>query len=366
MYYWLIIMVVLLALTIGGTVFLVKCVHRFGFIQKLSKGGKLLPWIISVLFVALVIVGFGMINYFTSIVVVLHLLAAWLIGDLVLFMVKKFGKKEISRNIEGIAVIAVTILYLGVGWYNAHNVRRTEYTFNTEKGIGSEPLKVVCFADSHLGITLDGEKFTAEMERIQAENPDVVLVAGDFVDDDSCRADMIEACKALGNLKTTYGVYFIYGNHDKGYYESYRDFEYYELVEELIRNDVTVLEDESVLVDDKFYIIGRRDKSEPERAEMSQLTEKLDASKLMVVMDHQPNDYANEAETPVDLVVSGHTHGGHIFPAGIIGLITKANDRVYGTEVRNNTNFMVSSGISGWAIPFKTGTFSEYVVINIK
>ena len=98
---------------------------------------------------------------------------------------------------------------------------------------------------------------------------------------------------------------------------------------------------------------------------MDALTSGLDVSKYMIVLDHQPNDYANEADSPVDLVLSGHTHGGHIYPAGAFGLLIGANDRVYGTELRKGTRFVVTSGISGWAIPFKTGCFSEYLVIDI-
>ena len=93
----------------------------------------------------------------------------------------------------------------------------------TDKDLGGQMLHIVLFADSHLGITLDGDSFAREMERIQAEQPDVVFLAGDFVDDDSCKADMLAACEALGRLQTKYGVYFIYGNHDNGYFQ-YRDF----------------------------------------------------------------------------------------------------------------------------------------------
>ena len=50
------------------------------------------------------------------------------------------------------------------------------------------------------------------------ENPDVVVITGDFVDDDTSKEDMIQSCKALSKFKTKYGVYFVYGNHDKGYY----------------------------------------------------------------------------------------------------------------------------------------------------
>ena len=99
---------------------------------------------------------------------------------------------------------------------------------------------------------------------------------------------------------------------------------------------------------------------------MSDLTAGLDKSKYMIVLDHQPNDYEAEAIEGSDLVLSGHTHGGHLFPAGQIGKLMGANDRVYGTERRGTTDFIVTSGISGWAIPFKTGTFSEFVIIDVK
>ena len=68
----------------------------------------------------------------------------------------------------------------------------------------------------------------------------------------------------------------------------------------------------------------------------------------------------------VDLVLSGHTHGGQLFPLGYIGLLMGANDEFYGLHQRENTNFIVNSGISDWAIDFKTGTFSEVGIIDIK
>ena len=101
------------------------------------------------------------------------------------------------------------------------------------------------------------------------------------------------------------------------------------------------------------------------RLPISNLIENFDENKYTIVLDHQPADYKNFADSKVDLVLSGHTHGGHVFPAGLIGLLMHANDRVYGTETRGNTQFLVTSGASGWAIPFKTGCISEYCVIDI-
>ena len=72
-----------------------------------------------------------------------------------------------------------------------------------------------------------------------------------------------------------------------------------------------------------------------------------------------------EEKKKIRIAFAGGGTGGHIFPAGPIGMLFHANDRVYGTETRENTTFVVTSGISGWGIPFKTFTISEFVVIDI-
>ena len=101
------------------------------------------------------------------------------------------------------------------------------------------------------------------MKTIEAQNPDVVLIVGDFVDDDTTKEDMIRCCAALGEIKTTYGVYYVFGNHDKGYYSpEYRGYDGDDLIEELKKNKVHVMQDDVKLVDNRFYIIGRQDKSE--------------------------------------------------------------------------------------------------------
>ena len=175
---------------------------------------------------------------------------------------------------------------------------------------------------------------------------------------------MLTACEALGRLKTTYGIYSVYGNHDVGYFR-YRDFTEEELQAALAENGVTLLRDESAEIGDSFTVTGRLDRSYSERETAQALTEPLDKSRYLIMLDHQPNDYGAEAAAGADLVLSGHTHGGHVFPAGLIGLLIGANERIYGTERRGNTDFLVTSGASGWAIPFKTGCISEYCVIEV-
>ena len=206
---------------------------------------------------------------------------------------------------------------------------------------------------------------------MQQTNPDVVVITGDFVDDDTSKQDMIDACHALSKLNPTYGVYFVFGNHDKGYYDpEYRGYDGDDLIKELEKNGVHVMQDDVELIDNRFYLIGRQDRSEEQmggsRASMQKLTENLDTSKYSIVLDHQPHDYDNQAAAKVDLVLSGHTHGGQFFPINYVGEWSGENDKTYGLETRDVTNFIVTSGISDWAIKFKTGCKSEYVVIDIE
>ena len=359
---WLIIFAVLLLVAGGGFVYLTAGVHRFSPVKRLGEGHKLLSWVISAFIVAAVGVLSSLINVWSAIVIMIHLFVFWAIADLIALIAGKIAGCKQTRNISGIAAIAFTAIYLAFGWYEAHHIVRTEYGFTTEKLV--EPLKIAMFADSHLGITLDGEDFAEQMEHISAEEPDLLIIAGDFVDDDSCRADMERACAALAEIQPKYGKYFSFGNHDKGYYESMRDLTEADLRVELEKSDVTILEDESVMLSDKLLLTGRQDKSTEDRAEFSAL-EHGSAEIYQIVIDHQPNDYTAESENGADLVLSGHTHGGHLFPAGYIGLWIGANDFVYGTTRRGDTDFVVTSGISGWALPFKTGAKSEYLIINV-
>ena len=334
---------------------------------------------------------FALWGAMNALIILLHLALFGLLADLVCRVIGKLRKKRFARNYAGLAALLLTVAYLGVGWYQASHVWRTAYTVTTGKAVGQ--LRVGLIADSHLGTTFDGAGFAAHMKTLQAEKPDVVVVAGDFVDERSSRADMVAACKALGGLETPYGVYFVFGNHDKGNYSGGhagqtpegirkagkrsglmpdRDFTAEDLVNELEANGVTVLQDETVLLDDRFYLIGRQDASEETenrggRASMQELTQGLDEQYYSIVLDHQPHDYDGEAASGVDLVLSGHTHGGQLIPlVQLIDWFGFGDDNVYGLERRADTDFVVTSGISDWAISFKTGCRSEYVIVDIQ
>ncbi|MCH5251944.1 MAG: metallophosphoesterase [Lachnospiraceae bacterium] len=367
---WILIFTAMILAAILSIIYLAGRVARFSVFQKAAKDRKVIRFVVGAVPVLLIFIIIGItLGVINAIVAIIHLTVIWLLCDGINRLVEKSRNVKFEKYYAGVLAIGITVIYLICGWYLANHVWRTEYILETDKQVGK--LRIIQFADSHVGTTFDGEGFAEHVKAMQAENPDIVVVTGDFVDDDSTKEDMIASCAALGMLKTTYGVYYAFGNHDKGYYgPEYRGYSGEELIAQLEKNNVKVLQDETVLLDNRFYIIGRQDRSEEQRgsdrASMKELVSGLDSSKYSVVLDHQPHDYDAQTAAGVDLVLSGHTHGGQLFPINYVGEWTGENEKTYGLEKRENTNFLVTSGISDWAIKFKTGCKSEYVVIDVQ
>ncbi len=367
---WLGILAAVLAATGAGAAYMIACVGRYGFVRKLAGEKKLLRHLISALVIAVFFAAVSLtLSAVNAVIVFLHFVLVYLLfGGITRIFCAATGRDKdksegVRKVLQGIIAPVFTIGYLAVGMYLVYNVWQTDVSLTTKKPVGT--LKVALFADSHLGTTFGGEGFAEHMERINAQDPDIVLLAGDYVDDGTDRDDMIRACEALGAMDAKYGVWYCYGNHDEGYFNR-RNFTAADLEENLRKNGVHILADEYELVGDSLCIVGRKDRSDPDRMAAGELINGLPEDRYIIVLDHQPADYAAEADTPADLVVSGHTHGGQLFPITYVGEWIGANDRTYGHEQRNGTDFLVTSGISDWEIKFKTGTKSEYMMINIE
>lgn len=361
---WMFIMLFTFIIFLIGVFYLVSRLNKFKIIAKYEKNKTLkylIPFGIIAIFVLILSFFFSIINV---IIIVIHYLVFTLLFELIFLIIKKIRKKDFKYYYAGLIVLIFTPIYLMFGWYYAHQIYRTEYSFKTDKL--SNSYKIIQFSDSHLGTTFDSEGFKNELLKIEKEKPDIVLLTGDFVDDGTTKDMMIKACEYLGNLKTKFGVYFSYGNHDKGYYgDFYRGFSKNDLENEMKKNNIVVLSDEYTIVDDSIYLVGRKDAEDKSRESIDVLTKTFDKNKYIIVMDHQPTDYLNEEKAKADLVLSGHTHGGQLLPINFLNTLLSDNYQVYGLKSINKTNFIVSSGISDWELKFKTGCISEYVVINL-
>lgn len=355
---WGLLMLILALLTAAGVVYLCTRLPKFAFFAALFPSRRA-----AVLGGVAAVIGMTAVLYFTlgavdTMIVFIHVLVFWLVCDAAALL---FRPTDVY--VAGIAAVVISVSYLSAAWYSAHHVVRTQYELSGSGKTGGE-FTVVGFSDSHMGAVFKSGKLLEYVERMNGENADAVVIVGDFVDDDTPRKEMEESCKALGHLHAKNGVYYVFGNHDPAFDPVKRGYGKAELITELEKNGVTVLQDEIVKLSGGVELIGRQDKSIHVRATMAELMEESDPSCYSIVLDHQPGDYAAQEAAGADLVLSGHTHGGQLFPCKPI--MARFNDLVYGHIRRGNTDFIVSSGIADWAMDFKTACVSEYFVVKIK
>lgn len=224
--------------------------------------------------------------------------------------------------------------------------------------ISEQSIRIVAVSDLHLGYTIGKKELGKWVELINKEKPDIVLIAGDLVDNSYRPLKDRNFAETLRNIKAPMGVYACMGNHE--YISSRDNAEHEQFFKE---SNIKLLRDTAVEVDSLFYVVGRDDRSNPNRRELASLLNGLDHSKPIILLDHQPYNLEDAEVNKVDLQLSGHTHQGQVWP---ISLITGWMYEVdHGYKQKGDTHCYVSSGLGIWGGKFRIGTVSEYVVIDI-
>ena len=226
---------------------------------------------------------------------------------------------------------------------------------------GLDQLKIVFVSDVHMGTIIGPRRTNSIVNKINALNPDLILLGGDIVDEDLAPVIRNNLGDSLRKLTAPLGVIGITGNHEYiGGAEP--------AVKYLEDHGIRMLRDSSILIDDKFYIVGREDRDKPrfsgrERKEIGALMNGIDKSKPLILLDHQPFELDEKEKAGVDLTLSGHTHHGQLWP---LNYITKAIYEVsWGYKKKGNTHVYVSSGVGGWGPPVRIGNRPEIVLINL-
>ena len=264
------------------------------------------------------------------------------------------------------------------GLYNARNIKLRTYDIEVAKSCGeTKDLKVALVADLHIGYSIGAKHVTNMVEKVNAINPDIVIIAGDIFDNSFDSLDDPDAiCKAFKSLKSKYGTYATFGNHDieekllMGFTlgKSSEKTNGKEMIEFLEKSDITLLRDEVALINDEFYIVGRRDAQKPStkdgsRLSASELTENLDKSKPVIFVDHEPSQLQKVADAGADVDLSGHTHDGQIFPGNI--LVGMMWENSCGMIKKDNMYSIVTSGVGVFGPYMRVGTDSEICEVNI-
>ena len=279
------------------------------------------------------------------------------------------------------AICALLILLLSAcGIFHAKYIKTTSYDVIINKTIPERTsMKVVLLADTHFGYNAGVLHARELVRKINKQKPDLVCIAGDIFDNeyDAIR-NPEKLAKTLRGIKSTYGVYACWGNHDlneeilAGFTFKHKDGDLSDIKDPRMKkflkdSNIHILEDESVLINDQFYVIGRKDASLTEkihetRKAPAQLTEKLDRDKPIIMIDHQPKELQELADAGVDLDLCGHTHDGQTFPGNFTIKLMWENP--CGLLIKDTMTNITTSGAGVWGPAMRIGTDSEICSIN--
>jgi predicted MPP superfamily phosphohydrolase len=286
---------------------------------------------------------------------------------LAIFIASPFLRLPLSTvgiRILGAGTVGIVLALLVFGTLEARSPRVTRYTLEIPKRNSTrDSLRAVFISDIHLGTLIANSCLEHLVDLVQSLSPDIVLLGGDVLDEDLGPFVKQNMTKTLANLKAPMGVYAIPGNHE------YIGRHLTEFSEYLKEAGVQILIDETVQVADSFMLIGRNDRSAgmfngTKRKDLSALLEGLNRDLPWILLDHQPYQYEEVEEAGVDLMLSGHTHRGQIWPNQYI--TRKVYELDYGYKKKGKSHFIVSSGYGTWGPPLRIGSPPEIVLLEIR
>ncbi|SOC10942.1 hypothetical protein SAMN05880501_10659 [Ureibacillus xyleni] len=260
------------------------------------------------------------------------------------------------KNVTIIGSVAVGLLVIlfGLGTYNAYSPVTRHLDISINKS--GEPLRLVVASDFHLGILSNKGHLQRFVDLANEAKPDAVLLVGDLVDDDPIWFVEDGMDQVMKQLRATYGVYGVLGNHE--YYGGKIPL----FVEEMKGANVQILMDETILVGDRFYLTGQEDATNKKRKAIAEL-KPSDEEYPWIVMNHTPYDLELPQKAGADLHLSGHTHLGQLWPNNFI--TNKIFELDYGHMEKGSMHTLVSSGFGFWGPPMRIGSRSELWIVDI-
>lgn len=311
--------------------------------------------------------------WYTALIAEAHLLVLFAVTELTARLLRRIARRHcggkryiLLRRIyhSGLVPVLLLCLILGYGYWNMGTIRAEEYTISSQKL--SSDYDIVFLSDVHYGTVQSPEILNQAIEQINALHPDAVILGGDIVEDGTSWEAMTEAFRALGKLESTWGTYFIYGNHDRQRYRApiSRSYTEEELEQAIRAWGIEILQDRWVPIGGEVVLAGREDAAGAGRLSAGALLEDADRERFLIVADHQPLGVEENAAAGVDLQLSGHTHAGQIFPGGF--LIDLFGGMHYGLYREGDCRVIVSSGAAGWGFPIRTQGKCEYVVVHLR
>lgn len=323
-------------------------------------------------------------NYWLGVVQYILLFVIWFdLIRIILLKWKLINEKIIHARKTFILVGILCFLVVGAfstyGVIHAKKIVVNSYQVQIDKKVDKfSNLKVALVSDLHLGYNSSLSHVKKMVKLINESDPDVVVIAGDIFDNSYeaiYKPDKI--IQEIKKIKTKYGVYAVYGNHDidekilAGFTFSWKknkNLNDPRMTSFLEKANVKLLRDESLLIDDSFYLVGRIDYHKygmevEKRKTIEELVSSFDKSKPIILVDHEPYELEEIAKAGVDLDLSGHTHNGQMFPSNVFIKFIWKNP--HGLLKVDNMYSAVTSGVGVYGPNMRVGTTAEVMVLDL-
>ena len=252
-------------------------------------------------------------------------------------------------------VLCLIVLVTGHYCYKHPKVNVVPLSFDKECALAN-PLTIVAVSDVHLGEGTGRKALARYVDLINAQSPDVIVIAGDLVDNSVGPLYRDHMADELARLSAPHGIFMVPGNHE--YISGI------EAVEQFVKDTpITLLRDSMVTLPGDILLIGRDDKSNPTRVSLDTLMARTDNTRPVIVLDHQPYGVAKADSLGIDFLFCGHTHRGQVWP--LTWLTDRLFEQSHGYRRWTHSHVYVSQGLSLWGPPFRIGSDSELVVFKI-
>lgn len=278
----------------------------------------------------------------------------------------------------GVVVWGISLSACVYGSIHAPQLKVVSYDVAVNKTCESmDSLRVALIADTHFGCNMDAEQAANMVEKVNAQQPDLILFAGDIFDNGVKGMDDPDGVKAaLSGLQSRLGVYACWGNHDvfARLFSGFQALPFDEGVrgremDDFVRDcGIIMLEDQAVLLEDAVWLIGRMDYENigdgtRNRASIQELMEGVAQDKPVFVIDHEPRFLQESADAGVDVLFSGHTHDGQFFPLSIP--VDSVWENPCGVLRKDNMTSVVTAGAGTYGPNMRIGTDADITVVNI-
>lgn len=299
--------------------------------------------------------------------VALYLLLFTVAADLLLLAPRlcrlAFTTHHLSNGIVLLCVLSLTAATCIYGFVHVRQIEHVSYEIELTGKQDISDLNVVMISDLHLGAIGSEGRLQAVVAEINAAQPDVVCIAGDFFDTDfTAIQDPDAALEMLRKIRSTYGVYACLGNHDGGKTLS-------QMTDFFKQANIHLLNDSYTVIDGRLVLIGRLDASaiggysDQSRKPLAEFFVQEDPTMPVIVLDHNPI-HIDEYGTEADLILCGHTHKGQVFPGNLITGFLYTVDHGYYQKDAQGPQAIVSSGVGAWGMPMRVGTNCEVVTVR--